>query len=76
MKEMKIPGVVKYNRKVCMNEWDYEVTLVFEDIAALKTYMSDYQPKMVDTDFYNALTSIAVDGEIKAQNFVFNEYQA
>ena len=70
----KLPGFVGGHRHVCKSEWDYEASLRFAGIENFSAYMeSDVREKEI-LPLLNEAEKIAIGGEIKSQNFVFDAF--
>ena len=62
------------SRLVCKSEWDYMLILKFEDTDGLKGFMANDHERL-DATFGPALRKLAVGGEIKEQNFVYDDVE-
>ena len=66
-------GYVGSTRMVCKSYWDFKSVMVFDSVASLEGYLdSDVKEKEIMPLLAKA-KDFAVDGDIKLQNFVYDQ---
>merc|ERR1712087_242594 len=70
----QVPGYDGAARLVCKSEWDYKLVVKFADLDSLKGYMSDHHERLLGT-YLPPMQSLAVKGEVKQQNFVYDDIE-
>ena len=69
-----VEGCTGASRLVCKEFWDYKLILKFDDASSLQSYMTDHHESLTK-DFMPAVKALAVDGNVKEQNFVYDDIE-
>ena len=70
----KVPGYVGSTRMVCKSYWDYKSIMIFESGDALGGYLESEVREKEILPLLEKGKAFAVDGDIKMQNFVHDNY--
>ena len=73
-KASELPGFAGGHRHVCKSEWDYECSLRFSGLENFQAYMESDVRKDEILPILSEAEKLAVGGNIKSQNFVYDAF--